>query len=137
MVMRIRNLLPAVQRPERSDVDHPFYSLQHQMNSLFDDFFSGFDMVPRSLKTGGFAAFIPSVDVKESDKEFTIRAELPGVEEKDIEVTVTNDTVTIKGEKKEEKEARFDIEDDAEFEKMLDEMEKDESVIDDDDIELD
>ncbi len=36
--MRIRNLLPAVQRPERSDVDHPFYSLQHQMNSLFDDF---------------------------------------------------------------------------------------------------
>lgn len=102
--MRIRNLLPAVQRPERSDVDHPFYSLQRQMNSLFDDFFSGFDMVPRSLKTGGFASFIPSVDVKESDKEFTIRAELPGVEEKDIEVTVANDAITIKGEKREEKE---------------------------------
>jgi len=47
---------------------------------------------------------MPSVDVKESDKEFIIRAELPGVEEKDIDVTVTNDAVTIKGEKKEEKE---------------------------------
>jgi hypothetical protein len=39
--MRIRNLLPAVQRPDKSDVDHPFYSLQRQMNSLFDDFFPG------------------------------------------------------------------------------------------------
>jgi HSP20 family protein len=93
-----------VQRPERSDVDHPFYSLQRQMNSLFDDFFSGFDVAPRSLAQGGFNAFTPSIDVKESDKEFTIRAELPGVEEKDIEVTVTHDAVTIKGEKKEEKE---------------------------------
>jgi HSP20 family protein len=104
MIMKIRNLLPVVQRPDRSDVDHPFYSLQRQMNSLFDDFFSGFDMAPRSFRGVGFAAFVPSVDVKESDKEFTIRAELPGVEEKDIEVTVTNDTITIKGEKKEEKE---------------------------------
>jgi len=104
MIMKIRNLLPTVQRPSGSDVDHPFYSLQNQMNSLFDDFFSGFDVAPRSLAAGGFGAFSPSVDVKESDKDFTIRAELPGVEEKDVEVTVTNDAVTIKGEKKEEKE---------------------------------
>lgn len=102
--MKIKNLLPAVQRVARSDDDHPFYSLQRQMNSLFDDFFSGFNVAPRTLAAGGFASFMPSVDVKESDKEFTIRAELPGVEEKDIEVTVTHDAVTIKGEKKEEKE---------------------------------
>jgi len=102
--MRIRNLLPTVQRAAGSDVDHPFYSLQRQMNHLFDDFFSGFDVAPRGLATGAFGAFLPSVDVKESDKEFIIRAELPGVEEKDIDVTVTNDAVTIKGEKKEEKE---------------------------------
>ena len=102
--MKIRNLLPAIQRPAGRDDDHPFYSLQSQMNSLFDDFFSGLDVAPRGLAAGGFGAFIPSVDVKESDKDFTIRAELPGVEEKDVEVTVTNDAVTIKGEKKEEKE---------------------------------
>lgn len=74
------------------------------MNTLFDDFFSGFDVTPRSFAGKGFGAFTPSVDVKESEGEFTIRAELPGVEEKDIEVTVTGDSVTIKGEKNEEKE---------------------------------
>lgn len=102
--MRIRNLLPSVQRAAGSDVDHPFYSLQRQMNSLFDDFFSGFDVAPREFATRGFGAFSPSVDVKESEKDFTIRAELPGVEEKDIDVTIAGDTVTIRGEKKEEKE---------------------------------
>jgi HSP20 family protein len=93
-----------VQRPAGRDDDHPFYSLQRQMNSLFDDFFTGFDVAPRGLASGKFGSFMPSLDVKESDKEFTIRAELPGVEEKDIEVTVTSEAVTIKGEKKEEKE---------------------------------
>lgn len=102
--MRLRNLLPALQRPTAADPDHPFYSLQRQMNTLFDDFFSGFDVTPRSFAGKGFGAFSPSVDVKESEGEFTIRAELPGVEEKDIEVTVTGDSVTIKGEKNEEKE---------------------------------
>ncbi len=102
--MKIKNLLPTVARPAGRDDDHPFYSLQRQMNSLFDDFFSGFDVAPRALATGGFGAFSPSIDVKESDKDFTIRAELPGVDEKDIEVSVTSDGVTIKGEKKEDKE---------------------------------
>jgi len=102
--MRIKNLLPTVARPAARDDDHPFYALQRQMNSLFDDFFSGFDAAPRALGAGGFGAFTPSVDVKESDKDFIIRAELPGVEEKDIEVTLSGDMVTIKGEKKGEKE---------------------------------
>ena len=103
-MMRLRNLLPALQRPAAADPDHPFYSLQRQMNTLFDDFFSGFDVAPRAFAGKGFGSFSPSVDVKESDAEFTIRAELPGVEEKDIEVAVTSDSVTIKGEKNEEKE---------------------------------
>jgi len=104
MIMRIKNLLPTVMRPAGRDADHPFYSLQHQMNSLFDDFFSGYDIAPRSMATGVLGAFSPSIDVKESEKDFIIRAELPGVDDKDVEVTVTNDAVTIKGEKKEEKE---------------------------------
>jgi len=74
------------------------------MNSLFDDFFRGFDITPHGFAAGGFGTFSPSIDIKESEKDFTIRAELPGVDEKEVEVTVTNDTVTIKGEKKEEKE---------------------------------
>ncbi|MDI6741547.1 MAG: Hsp20/alpha crystallin family protein [Smithella sp.] len=101
--MKIKNLLPEVARRVRADNDHPFYSLQKEMNGVFDNFFRGFDVAPRGF-TKGLGTFSPSIDVKENDKEFIIRAELPGVEEKDIDVTVTNDLVTIRGEKKEEKE---------------------------------
>jgi HSP20 family protein len=106
MIMKIKNLLPEIARKPGTGDDHPFYSLQRDMNSLFDNFFRGFDMAPRGFADRGWGGFTPSVDVKENEKEFIIKAELPGVEEKDIEVTVTNDAVTIKGEKKEEKEEK-------------------------------
>lgn len=102
--MKIKKLLPAMSRKNKREDDLPFYSLQHQINNLFDDFFSGFEVAPRGLTAGGFGAFIPSVDVKESETDIVIQAELPGVDEKDISVTVTRNSVTIKGEKKEEKE---------------------------------
>ncbi len=101
--MKIKSLLPDVVR-RKTDNDHSFYSLQREMNSLFDNFFRGFDVAPRGFAAAGMGMFTPSIDVKENEKEFIIKAELPGVEEKDIEVTVTNDSLTIKGEKKEEKE---------------------------------
>jgi len=104
MIMKVKNFLPEIVRKTRTDVDHPFYSLQREMNSLFDSFFRGFDVAPRGLSADAMGMFTPSVDVKENEKEFIIKAELPGVEEKNIDVTVTNDSVTIKGEKKEEKE---------------------------------
>jgi len=104
MIMKVKNLLPDIVRKTGADNDHPFYSLQKDMNNLFDNFFRGFNMAPRGFAVGGMGSFSPSVDVKENEKEFIIKAELPGVDEKDIEVTVTNDSITIKGEKKEEKE---------------------------------
>ena len=104
MIMKIKNLLPAVSsRKEKGDA-HPFYSLQREMNNLFDNFLSGFDITPRGFYASGFGTFTPSVDVSENENEIIIRAELPGVEEKDVEITLTADAVTIKGEKKEEKE---------------------------------
>ncbi len=102
--MKANNLLPALGRKKRGEDNHPFYSLQREMNSLFDDFFRGFDMTPHGFYTSHPASFTPSVDVKENEKGFFIKAELPGMEEKEIEVMVTDDAVTIKGEKKEEKE---------------------------------
>lgn len=102
--MKVKNLLPAVGRKNQSSDDHPFYSLQKEMNNLFDDFFQGFDITSRGFSASGLGNFSPSVDVRETEKEFIIKAELPGVDEKDVEVTVTDDAVTIKGEKKEEKE---------------------------------
>jgi len=51
-------------------------------------------------------AITPAVDVAEKEKEYEITAELPGMDEKNIEIKLSNGTLTIKGEKKEEKEER-------------------------------
>src|SRR5258708_24622386 len=84
----------------RGDGD-PFAQLQRRMNSVFEDFFSR-----SSSDLWGDAAgeFLPRVDVSETGKEVRITAELPGLDEKDMEVAVTNNMLTIKGEKKVEEE---------------------------------
>lgn len=82
------------------DEANPFGLLQRQMNSLFDDFFSGF-----SSDSSG-KNFTPRVDVSEDNENIYVAAELPGLTDKDVEVTLTNDTLTIRGEKKEEREER-------------------------------
>src|SRR5258708_14977086 len=84
----------------RGDGD-PFAQLQRRMNSVFEDFFG-----PSSSDLWGDDAgeFLPRVDVSETGKEVRITADLPGLDEKDVEVTVTNNMLTIKGEKKVEKE---------------------------------
>lgn len=87
----------------RQDDEHPFFALQHRMNRMFDDFFRGFDIEP----FGRFAeegAFMPQMNINQDDKEIVVTAELPGVEEKDLDISITKDTLTIKGEKKTETE---------------------------------
>ena len=97
-----KNLVPSKkQAPVKREEYNPLSLLRHEMNSLFDNFFSGYEIGPFA---GRFEAFSPNVDVKESDKELRVSAELPGMEEKDIEVSLNRDSLTIKGEKKEEKE---------------------------------
>lgn len=106
--MPIRDLIPSIWKSgdssSKRDEDHPVYSLQKEMNTLFDDFFKGFDLMPFEREPQRFGTFSPSVDVKDSGKDVTIKAELPGMDEKDIEVSLTDGAVTIRGEKKEEKE---------------------------------
>ncbi len=101
--MAIRNLVPFVKKdvPVKREDEHPFSLLRREMDSLFDNFFRGFDLEPSENRMG---AFSPKVDVTENDKEIKISAELPGMEEKDIDVSIQKDMLTIKGEKKEEKE---------------------------------
>ncbi|MCX7816311.1 MAG: Hsp20/alpha crystallin family protein [Syntrophales bacterium] len=88
----------------RREEEHPFYRLQRELNRLFDDFFRGFGSV--TPFEGEFGRFVPSIDVREDEKEFVVQAELPGMDENDVEVLLTDDTLTIRGEKKEEKEDR-------------------------------
>lgn len=105
--MAIRSLLPSVRRKgelARREGEFPFYSLQREMNRLFEDFFRGFDIEPTPLLEARLGGFSPCVDVREDDDAFILTAEVPGIAEKDIDVQVTEDSITIKGEKKEEKE---------------------------------
>lgn len=81
----------------------PFASLRKQMDELFDDF----SATGRAVRPFG-GGFAPRIDVSETDKELRVTAELPGVEQKDIEVVLVGDTLTIKGEKRTESEEKKD-----------------------------
>lgn len=88
----------------------PFASLHREIDRLFEDIGRWrlpssrlFDIEPlRRMRM----APAPAVDITESDKAFELTADLPGLEEKNIEVKVANDGLTIKGEKKEETEEK-------------------------------
>jgi HSP20 family protein len=96
---------PGTQLDVRREWEYPFGAFQREMNKLFDNFFGGFELSPWApVDRRLAAAFTPYVDVSETDKEIRVSAELPGMDEKDIDVSLTRDTLTIKGEKKEEKE---------------------------------
>lgn len=84
--------------PRRNEETSPFLALQREMNRVFDEFFRGFDLPP--MPRLGWAAGWPQVEVSETDKEVRITAELPGLEEKDVEVTLNDGVLTLKGEKK-------------------------------------
>jgi HSP20 family protein len=80
----------------------PLRSLQRQMDRLFDNFVSGF-----GLPEGKDDAFLnPSLDVSETDDAVHISVDLPGVNEKDIDVSVSDGVLTIRGERKTEKDEK-------------------------------
>src|SRR5215469_18533569 len=109
-----------VKRNERTTAPAPmpasgvdtWQSFRNEMQRFFDQFWNRgsfpsllprfFDGEPmwRSLPAAGFAS--PAVDVAEDDKAYHITAELPGLSEKDIDVTLSGDILTIKGEKRDQ-----------------------------------
>ncbi|HSW64168.1 MAG TPA: Hsp20/alpha crystallin family protein [Dissulfurispiraceae bacterium] len=100
--MAFKNLVPSGKEPtQEGKAEHPVDLFRDEMNRLFDSFFRGFDVEPFGRKG---ATFSPKVDVVETDKQIMVTAELPGIDEKDIEVSISRDSLTIKGEKKVEKE---------------------------------
>lgn len=101
----IKDIVPFWKRsvPVRRDEYEPFSLFRQEMNRLFDNFFHGFDLELFERRLGTFS---PNVDVSESDKEIKVTAELPGMDDKDIDVSLSKDSLTIKGEKKEEKEEK-------------------------------
>lgn len=81
----------------------PFTALRQQIDELFEDWTGGAKGLP-TLR----GSFSPRVDVSETDKEIRIAAELPGMVEKDIEITIDGRQITLKGEKKAESEEKKD-----------------------------
>lgn len=92
--------------PARREDENPVTTLQRGINDAFDSFFADFPRFPSSGMDEWRGQFAPTIDVKETDREIEITAELPGMDENDIDVSLTNDTLVIKGEKKEEKEEK-------------------------------
>jgi len=74
-------------------------ALQNRMNSLFRDLNEG----DSPLTT---ASFVPAVDIYEDAQKVMLKLEVPGIEEKDLDVRVENNTLTVKGERKFEKEEK-------------------------------
>src|SRR5690606_37339543 len=92
-----------------------FESLHRDIDRLFDEFSRGFRFSPLFRAPFDIDPYwrravalthVPAVDIAENDKEYEIAVELPGMDEQNIEVKLTNGTLTIKGEKKEEKEEK-------------------------------
>lgn len=93
----------------------PFDRLRNEIDRVFEDFGRGTWRTPffgRSFDTEPFwrrdfsLSSVPAVDIAEKDGAYEITAELPGLEEKDIDVQIADDMLVIKGEKKEEKEEK-------------------------------
>ena len=87
----------------RRDLAGSLGGLQREMNRMFDDFF-GRDFAVEPFGRGG--EWVPALEVSESDNAVAVKAELPGLDPKHVEVTLVNGVLTIKGEKKHENEAK-------------------------------
>jgi HSP20 family protein len=87
---------------------HPFESFQREIDRMFDGFGRGWGSPARNwlsrapFENGSWS--MPAVDVAEKDGAYEITAELPGIDEKDVELGISNGVLTIRGEKSEEKE---------------------------------
>lgn len=101
--MALRDLVSRNVPTKRADVSHPLWRLQENFNRMFDEFFNNFNLEPfESRILGKF----PSVDIKESDKTVTVSAELPGLEAKDIDISISDDVLNLRGQKEEESESK-------------------------------
>lgn len=94
-----------VQHPSR---EYPLDRLHFEMNQLFDSFFRGFptSLSPKDFRSPWEGLMRPQVDIAENTKGYTITVEVPGVEEEDMELTLSDGTLTIRGEKQYEKEGK-------------------------------
>ena len=100
--MDLRALVPFNSRSNAMGPQAGAYGTLHrEIDRLFDDFTRGF-----ALPTPTINNVLPSIDVTQTEKQIVITAELPGLERKDVDVTIEDNILTIRGEKKIEAERK-------------------------------
>ena len=104
-----RSILPLKRRSnsiaERRELENPMLAIQNEMNRMFDSFFMDpFETDP--FERSSIRDFSPRIDVSESEKEYKVTAELPGMDEKDITLSLEREALVITGEKKAETEEK-------------------------------
>lgn len=110
--MNPRKLVPWKRKKAEAPVDRvesPFLDFQRRMNALFDDVLWGppwGDVSRLSDTEQAFSALTPNVDVSETDEALQVLMDLPGIDEKDVQVTLDDDVLVIRGEKRQEREER-------------------------------
>lgn len=104
------SLMPWSKRGELShgkrDDGHPMDLLHRDIDRLFEDFWRGFDLPMLGHMERPFGRMLPKLDMAEDEDEVRLSVELPGMDEKDVEVLLSDNVLTIKGEKKAEKETK-------------------------------
>lgn len=106
--MDLKSLIPFGTRPSglaRSGVDDPFLNLRREMDRMFESFTRDWPF-PTALggEQGGFLS--PRVNVAETETGLELTAELPGVDEKDIDIDLTDGVLTLKAEQRSEREEK-------------------------------
>ena len=105
--MASRSLMPFSRNMPMSrwgEETDPFLQMRREMNRLFDDVFSGFGLPSVLGPALRQMPAAPKIDVSETDNEIQVTAELPGIDQNNVEVLLEDDRLIIRGEKKEERE---------------------------------
>lgn len=106
--MNVRDLVPWNRNNDGARSDplrepaSPVFTLQREMNRLFDDIFRDFEVPLWSGARGSW----PQIEVEETETGYRVTAELPGLEDKDVEVLVQDGVLTLRGEKRAERQDR-------------------------------
>jgi len=104
-------MLPIRRQEKQTFHPDPFVQFRQEIDQLFDTAFGGFGFPStgfgRELTPMAQTDWLkPTLDIGASEKEYTITVELPGVDEKEVQLELINDTLKIKGEKKQQKEEK-------------------------------
>jgi HSP20 family protein len=97
-----RSRTPQRYDDRRGEDPSPFLTLHREMNRLFDEAFRGFG--PLGEWTGAAGLAWPNVEVTDRDNEIRVAAELPGLDEKDVEISLEDGALSLRGEKRTEHE---------------------------------